>query len=434
MSIKKTIKFNIYAVCFFLICILFANYYVLKKIESNNERKNSISELIFFQDDMNTLILDVLSSQSQLQLDRIKNKFKSSQMSFEKIKNNLTQHLEKDEYHVFDENLFIDMITEDFNKLLSHKSDGIVSFDTLYELQENRINFIKTLTEQSPLEIRFKNLIQDKILLAKDSNELIGLSLLQDAREKALFEYKEMKYFEEWKKEAISLSNTSNIPQFSAYIKIIDTLSDAIFELNEIKKMEWVFVQNIKNIRQNNKRLNRKINQNTEVLTQKLTTNLNYMLLVLILCILIIVILFGIKIYNNIGLSVDETNAKIEFEINENRKKDELLAHQSKLVAMGEMMGNIAHQWRQPLNALAGNIQFLKEDYEDGDINEKFLDKFIKENTKFSFINLVTQNAEFCTAKFPFCKFIKENLKFSFINLVTQNAEFCTAKFPFINL
>ncbi|OUR73143.1 hypothetical protein A9Q76_02695 [Arcobacter sp. 31_11_sub10_T18] len=71
---------------------------------------------------------------------------------------------------------------------------------------------------------------------------------------------------------------------------------------------------------------------------------------------------------------------KIKLAIAENRKKDELLSHQSKLAAMGEMMGNIAHQWRQPLNALAGNIQMIDMDYEDELINEEYAQKFIADN------------------------------------------------------
>jgi len=51
---------------------------------------------------------------------------------------------------------------------------------------------------------------------------------------------------------------------------------------------------------------------------------------------------------------------RIDGAISELRQKDQLMISQSRQAAMGEMIGNIAHQWRQPLNALAlvlGNIQ-----------------------------------------------------------------------------
>jgi len=48
---------------------------------------------------------------------------------------------------------------------------------------------------------------------------------------------------------------------------------------------------------------------------------------------------------------------KIAYEVEQSRQKDEIMFRQSRLASMGEMIGNIAHQWRQPLNAMVLVIQ-----------------------------------------------------------------------------
>lgn len=78
----------------------------------------------------------------------------------------------------------------------------------------------------------------------------------------------------------------------------------------------------------------------------------------------------------------DLLEKKISIAIKENRDKDQIVQEQAKLASMGEMIGAIAHQWRQPLNELNINIQNLDDDYEDGLIDENFINRFIKENRK----------------------------------------------------
>jgi PAS domain S-box-containing protein len=50
------------------------------------------------------------------------------------------------------------------------------------------------------------------------------------------------------------------------------------------------------------------------------------------------------------------------------KDKDRLLVQQSKMAAMGEMIGSIAHQWRQPLNITALMIQGLQEQFLDDEL------------------------------------------------------------------
>ncbi|MDF1876374.1 HAMP domain-containing protein [Sulfurimonas sp. SAG-AH-194-L11] len=64
----------------------------------------------------------------------------------------------------------------------------------------------------------------------------------------------------------------------------------------------------------------------------------------------------------------------------ENIKQLEAMQQQSKMASMGEMIGAIAHQWRQPLNEISISIQNLKYDYEDGVIDETFIKNFIEKN------------------------------------------------------
>jgi signal transduction histidine kinase len=108
--------------------------------------------------------------------------------------------------------------------------------------------------------------------------------------------------------------------------------------------------------------------------------------------------LFGIHEYDEnevvirtVGTNQDITPLKlteeklhnlVEIETAKRLEKERLLIEQSKLAAMGEMIGAIAHQWRQPLNALSIGIQNLKYDYEDNLINREFLTTYIAKNKK----------------------------------------------------
>lgn len=78
---------------------------------------------------------------------------------------------------------------------------------------------------------------------------------------------------------------------------------------------------------------------------------------------------------------LSELNQKLEQrvaeEVEKNLEKNRLLLQQSKLAAMGEMMGAVAHQWRQPLNALGIIIQDIRMAYKDGDLNDKYVDDVV---------------------------------------------------------
>lgn len=57
-------------------------------------------------------------------------------------------------------------------------------------------------------------------------------------------------------------------------------------------------------------------------------------------------------------------------QIEQSRKKDQIMYQQARLASMGEMIQNIAHQWRQPLNSLIILIQNFKLKYDNGTLSK----------------------------------------------------------------
>jgi PAS domain S-box-containing protein len=78
---------------------------------------------------------------------------------------------------------------------------------------------------------------------------------------------------------------------------------------------------------------------------------------------------------------LERLNRSLEERINlavaDLRHKDQTLIQQARLAAMGEMINNIAHQWRQPLNNIALIIQNLLFSYDAGTITRDEMEQEI---------------------------------------------------------
>jgi len=74
-----------------------------------------------------------------------------------------------------------------------------------------------------------------------------------------------------------------------------------------------------------------------------------------------------------------ELEVKIAKAIEETQKKDTMLFEQSKLSAMGEMIENIAHQWRQPLSQINSSIMSIDFLLEDKEMKDKEIEAKLAE-------------------------------------------------------
>ncbi len=107
----------------------------------------------------------------------------------------------------------------------------------------------------------------------------------------------------------------------------------------------------------------------------------------LISTIILTILLLVMSIY--ISKVLENRFRKYQNEIKENleeiTKQHNILAHQSKMAAIGTMIGNIAHQWRQPLSLISTAATGIKLKKEIGDLSDEEF------NSNLDYINDSTQ-------------------------------------------
>jgi len=77
-------------------------------------------------------------------------------------------------------------------------------------------------------------------------------------------------------------------------------------------------------------------------------------------------------------------------------KSEKMLQQQAKMAAMGEMMDAVAHQWKQPLNALSMFGQLLQMDFEEGIVDKAYIDNLLND-TNEQIEHMITTLTEFRT-------------------------------------
>jgi PAS domain S-box-containing protein len=83
------------------------------------------------------------------------------------------------------------------------------------------------------------------------------------------------------------------------------------------------------------------------------------------------------------------------------KKQEKLISEQSKLVAMGEMIGNIAHQWRQPLSVISTSATGMQMKQEMNILDENSIQKSC---------SIINQNAQYLSKTIDdFKNFVKGN-------------------------
>jgi two-component system, NtrC family, C4-dicarboxylate transport sensor histidine kinase DctB len=147
------------------------------------------------------------------------------------------------------------------------------------------------------------------------------------------------------------------------------------------------------------------------------------------------------KLHNSLEQKVDDKTKelqelnnylemRISKEVSQNRKKDILMFQQARLASLGEMLNNIAHQWRQPLGAITMIIQSfqtkmflgkLTPELVEEKVNDALLLAYNMSSTLHDFRNFFSPNK--IKSEFSIKKCIEHSIELSKYLLLQESIE-----------
>jgi len=102
--------------------------------------------------------------------------------------------------------------------------------------------------------------------------------------------------------------------------------------------------------------------------------------------------------YNEKQIELDQLNhnleERIELQLKLAKTNQKRYEQQAKMAAMGEMMDAVAHQWKQPLNALSMMSDMLLDDFNNGLVDQKYISE-LTHDTQVQIEHMVNTLNEF---------------------------------------
>ena len=312
MNIKEIVKFSFFAIAVFVILIGSISSIVLHQVGDINKSKKYISQLIILQEDMNSLIKDLMITEDNRSLNDIQKEFLSHEKQFEEIKNIFM--LTKNDSFL---DMFIIYLHKDkeillrLNQLFENEIQIENAFDKLYILQQEKIKYIYLFNGASSIEKNYRKLIENNIS-GKNIAVTEAFGYLQYYSKETLYQYRNENSLNSWLKQIDKIKKYSDNKSIRDYQNIVKDIGSYVINIRTIENKELNLEGYILSIIEKNKEVNLHIELNIDKLASTFTTYIYIILFMLLSITILFIYLLGKKIYTNIGLSVDEIENKIE--------------------------------------------------------------------------------------------------------------------------
>ena len=340
MNIKKIVKYSFIIMATIIFIITAINTLVIYQIKENNQTKQAISDLVFMEDKMNELLKDTTNVESIEELKQKKEDFLKFELEFEDIEKLFT---------IKDENDFVDFFISDIHKdkIISTKLELLFEnekqiedvFTEIYKLQEIKIQFKKDFDIVYPLENQIRKELDLKIASLKSYEIFKLFSDVEYYSKEALYQYRDKKTLDKWLHKIELLKNNYKDETILEYLEVVNKVGNIVVELKNIEDKELILRNKILDVINQNKVYSSEIQKEIADLTSNFINFTYISILFLLLLIICLIVVLGYKVYKNVGLSVDEIEAKVKDGLNEITKLNEEIENTQKEVVF--TMGSI---------------------------------------------------------------------------------------------
>ncbi|QKF68615.1 response regulator c-di-GMP phosphodiesterase, RpfG family [Arcobacter venerupis] len=313
MSIKKIVKFSFILILFIIAIIGIINTIVIYQIKENNLAKQSINNLVSMQERMNELLKDTITLDSIVELDKAKEDFVKYELEFEKIQETFKEQDKNDLIDFFITGINKDeVIAKRLELLFKSEQEIEKAFDSIYLLQESKIELLEQFNSDYPIENEIRKKIDHEIIEQKDFKLSQLFGDVKYYSKEVLYQKRDRETFEKWLGKIQLLKNSYDNVDTQKYLQIVEKVGTQSVKIKDIEDKEF----EIRNISLNIININKNYSFEIEEKIEKLSSNFINITYISILILLIIVISFltllAYKVYKNVGLSVDEIETKIE--------------------------------------------------------------------------------------------------------------------------
>ncbi len=312
MNIKKIVKYSFVVISLLIFFIFGMNRIMLYQMQENDKSRKNISELVFTQESMNSLIEGIIDASSIEELNTIKRLFIKYENDFELINATL---FNKDKLD------FIDLLIDDIDKHehIAKKLDQLIknekaiekAFDTIYLIQLKQLEYSDIFKILYPKENSLRNSLENTIIQKRDFGLLRELSDMKYYSKEFIFQKKTPEYYEKWINKIELIDTKYSIANSREYLLLAKKVGTLILEQEKLLKDEHDIVHSIVNVIESSNAINKSVEIDIENLSQDFKDMTYIFTTIIFLSTIFIIIILAYKVNRNVALSVDEIEQKV---------------------------------------------------------------------------------------------------------------------------